>query len=199
MIYAFKLWVCLIWSVCRALQKSNSYLLPAGHYHTQKQISQIPLVLSDHLNKHVQSVLETMAAVGLWIRCCMMLLVLEVPWLPTVWRSRAWHQVLFLRVLQNVIGLWCNGIPSCCSRFTQIGMAGTSMHAQASKNLKPPPKAMSDVFINVTGHWDGLGLECLPGVWGTRCSVPCFAPDFIFCLKQITSLLWLSSLAVQWK
>lgn len=129
--------------------------------------------------------------------CCLCWRFLGCP--QFVWRSRAWHQVLFLRVLQNVIGLWCNGIPSCCSRFTQIGMAGTSMHAQASKNLKPPPKAMPDVFINVTGHWDGLGLECLPGVWGTRCSVPCFAPDFIFCLRQVTSVLWLSSLAVQWK
>lgn len=58
------------------------------------------------------------------------------------WWSRAWHQLLFLRVLWNVIGLWCNGIPSCYSRFTQLGMAGTSMHAQASEksqmlHLKP--------------------------------------------------------------
>lgn len=124
MIYAFKLWVCLIWSVCRALQKSNSYLLPAGHYHTQKQISQIPLVLSDHLNKRVQSVLETMAAVGLWIRCCMMLLVLEVPWLPTVclaipclapgslpegfaeryWAVMQWHPILLQQIHPNRYG-----------------------------------------------------------------------------------------------
>lgn len=57
-----------------------SWTLPSA----KAGVLQIPLVLSDHLNKCVQSVLETMAALGLWIRCCMMLLVLEVPCLPTV-------------------------------------------------------------------------------------------------------------------
>lgn len=73
--------------------------------------------------------------------CCwaldQVLLVLEVPWLPAVCLAIPCLAPSCLpEGLQNVIGLWCNGIPSCCSRFTQIGMVGTSMHAQASKNLR---------------------------------------------------------------
>jgi len=99
--------------VCRKLQ---SNCCPSSHGKTD--LLQIPLMLSDHLNKCVQSVLETVTAAGLWIRCCMMLLVLAVPWLPVVchmipclapgslpvgfaecyWAVMQWHAILLQQI-----------------------------------------------------------------------------------------------------
>lgn len=139
LIYAFKHRVCLIWNVCRALQKSNSYLLPGGHCHTQSRSLTNRLVLSDRLNKCVQSVLETVAALGLgsgaaW--CCLSRTSLAAHSSPADpvpgTRFCSWG---LCRIL-----LGCDTVashPSCCSRFTHRGMAGTSLHVQASENLTP--------------------------------------------------------------
>lgn len=131
----------------------------------------------------------------------------DVAWCCLHWRfrgclwfarwSRAWHQVLFLWVLQNAIGLWCNDMLSCCSRFTRISVAATCVLKQVKLLL--PTWIPARCFHECDGPWwwPGLGVHAsnLRGCLSVSCSVP----DFVFCLRQVTSMLWLSSPAVQWK
>lgn len=191
LIYASKQRVCLTWSVCRALQKSNSYLLPAGHCHTQSRSLTNTSGVEWSLEQVCSECAGDSGCSGLGIRCCMMLLVKSFLGCPQLscW-SRAWHQVLFLRALQSFIGLWCNGFPSVLLQEIHPQRDGWHFCAWSSKwksytlHLKP-----CQVFSQIG---QATGMECLPGIWGTCAQFPVLSRTFIFCPRQITSVLWFS-------
>lgn len=163
--------VCLIWSVCRALQKPNSYLLPAGHCHTQSRSLTNPSGVEWSLEQVCSKCAGDSGCSGLGIRCCMMLLVKSFLGCPQLscW-SRAWHQALFLRALQNVIGLSCSGFPSVLLQQIHPQSYGWHFCACSSKwksythHLKP-----CQMFSQI---WQATGMGCLPGIWRTCSHFP---------------------------
>lgn len=136
----------------------------------------------------VESILETVAAAGLWIRCCMMLLVLEIPQLPVVcqavpclapgslpvgfaacfWVVMQWHAVLLQQTHPDR-----HGWHSCVLKQVKTLLSTES------------PLRCFHKYNGLWG-WSGLGVHTR-NLRDSR-SVLCSVPDFIFCLRQVTSV-----------
>lgn len=84
---------------------------------------------------------------------------------------------------------WLPIHPAAADSPTEVWLALPCMFKQV-KILHPLPKALPDVFTNMTGRWDGLGLECLTGIWGTCAQFPVLhqtlssAPNYISAVVQ---------------
>lgn len=112
----------------------------------------------------------------------------ELPWLPTA--------LLLIPCLAPgslpegsaecywAVMQWLPFCPAAADPPTELWLALLCMLKQM-KILHPPPKALPDVFTNMMGHWDGAPARNLKDLF----SFPSSALDFIFCPRQIASVL----------
>lgn len=124
----------------------------------------------------------------------------EVPWLPTAhllipclapaslpegfagfyWTVTQWHPIR----------------PAAADSPTEVWLALPCMLKQV-KILHTPPKALSDVFTNMIGCWDSLGLECLPGIGGIFAQFPVLPQNSSSVSGKLRQRC--DSLGVQWE